>query len=73
MYRLVIKKTLNNVFVYLNKISTGEVITLQSAGTLGFTGPKKTTNVTAEKLAALLELKSFSWGSLKSMWLFLVR
>lgn len=49
-HRLTIKRILNNVFVVLTAVKTGNVIISRSAGCVGFSGSKKTTHITAEKV-----------------------
>lgn len=49
-HRLTIKRILNNVFVVLTAVKTGNVIFSRSAGSVGFIGTKKTTHITAEKV-----------------------
>lgn len=49
-YRLIIKRILNNVFVNLIAVESGNIIVTKSAGSVGFRGSKKTTHITAEKV-----------------------
>ena len=48
-YRIIIKRTLNNVFVHLQNMYDGTVTALNTGGTLGYKGSKKSTAVTARK------------------------